>query len=100
MNYNKLISGLMFIFVDVEPAVGADMVTVEPRFDTRDMEMMVARKIEDLVPLLIDLETDSTHHIRIYLAHCLNRDLANYVFPHSILLLYLLSHVLILYTLN
>ena len=85
----------MFVSVDVEAAVGADVILLEPRFEAVDMKVMFAAEEEYLVAVHVGLEADGADAVRVLLDHGLDRDLLEYLLSHPELLLFLLVHVLV-----
>ncbi len=85
----------MFVSVDVEAAVGADVVLLEPWFEAVDMKVMFAAEEEHLVAVHVHLEADGANAVRVLLDHGLDRDLLEYLLPHPELFLFLLVHVLV-----
>lgn len=85
----------MFISINVESAVRAYVILLKPRFEAVYMKVMFAPQKEHFVALDIGLEADSAHPVGVLLDHSLDRDLLEYLLPHSELLLDLLVHVLV-----
>ncbi len=85
----------MFVSVDVEAAVGTDVILLEPRFEAVDMKVMFAAEEEYLVAVHVRLEADGADAVRVLLDHGLDRDLLEYLLSHPELLLFFLVHVLI-----
>lgn len=85
----------VFVSVDVESAVGADVILLEPRFEAVYMKVMFASQKEHLVAVDVRLKTNGAHSVWILLHHCLYRYLLEYLLSYSKLLLDLFVHVLI-----
>jgi hypothetical protein len=85
----------MLISINVESAVRAYVILLKPGFEAVDMKVMFAPQEEHFVALDICLEADSAHPVGVLLDHSLDRDLLEYLLPHSELLLDLLVHVLV-----
>jgi hypothetical protein len=89
----------MLVLIDIEPAIGTDVVLIKPRLDAIYVEMVVALKEEDFVPFPIHLQTNGAHLLRIHLCNCPNWNLLEHIFFDSILFFYFFSHIIILHNL-
>lgn len=85
----------MLISVNIEPAIGAYVILLKPRFEAVDVKVMLARQKEDLVALDVRLDAYSAHPVGVLFDDRLDRDLLEHLLPHSELLLLLLVHVLV-----
>jgi hypothetical protein len=86
----------MFITVNIESAVGAQVILLKPRFKAVDVKVMSAPEKEHLVAFHVRLQADSTHPVGVLLDNRLDRDLLEYLLPYSELLLDLLVHCLVI----
>jgi len=85
----------MLISVNIEPAVGAYVILLKPRFEAVDMKVMLARQKEHFVALDVCLDAYSAHPVGVLFEDRLDRDLLEHLLPDSELLFFLLVHVLV-----
>ena len=85
----------VFVSVDVESAVGAHVILVEPGFKAVDVKVMLAPQKEDLVAVDVRFEANGAHPVGVLLDDGLDGNLLEHFLPYSELLLDLLVHVLV-----
>ena len=85
----------MFVSVNIESAIRANVILLEPRFEAINMKVMFASQKEYLVAIDISLKANGANPIRVLFDHSFNWYLLEYLLPYPKRLLDILVHVLI-----